>query len=403
MYRGFACGGNVEVGWGCSSLEERFYLACERINPFPLQVPVHRRPRPQQPRPSNITRPISCPELYNRQTQLALQQRDSAKMASQSPPPVVLYGYDASPFTLKIRMALRLKQIPYYFVPVSVTMPRPWLRNTLGLTYRKIPVLSIGKEVYCDTSLIGEALEMFFPPVEGWGALYPLVKGGQSRAYRSLMRGLSQFWTDRPLFNAVTGLIPAAAWRGSFGRDREAFVGHTIDADKMAANFPATWSSLDLHLSWLEPALSHQDGWIFNTSQPGLADISLFSQLKWSREVVQGSYTADLVGGDAAATDYETTVAGFDRVFNPRRYPGVFTWFRMMERYFEELPNVEITLDQASFEKDVVQQMRASRLLGRKSLLLPTPSPSLTELDEMMGLKEGAEIKIVPNDTGRDR
>lgn len=43
-------------------------------------------------------------------------------------------------------------------------MPRPLLKETLGLSYRKIPILAIGREIYCDTSLIIEALEHYFPP-----------------------------------------------------------------------------------------------------------------------------------------------------------------------------------------------------------------------------------------------
>lgn len=95
-------------------------------------------------------------------------------MASVTPP-VTLFGYDSSTFTLKVRLALRLKQIPYTFVAVPTMMPRPLLRDTFHLTYRKIPVLAIGREVYCDSSIILEALEHFFPEVEGYRSLYPKV------------------------------------------------------------------------------------------------------------------------------------------------------------------------------------------------------------------------------------
>lgn len=94
---------------------------------------------------------------------------------AQKTPIVALFGYDTSTFTLKIRLALRLKQVPYTFVPVSSMMPRPLLRDNFHLTYRKIPVLAIGREIYCDTSLIIEALEHFFPESEGYRTLYPTV------------------------------------------------------------------------------------------------------------------------------------------------------------------------------------------------------------------------------------
>lgn len=94
---------------------------------------------------------------------------------AENPPLVALFGYDTSTFTLKVRLALRLKQIPYTFVPVPTMMPRPLLRDNFHLTYRKIPVLAIGREIYCDTSIITEALEYFFPEAEGYGSLYPKV------------------------------------------------------------------------------------------------------------------------------------------------------------------------------------------------------------------------------------
>lgn len=76
-------------------------------------------------------------------------------------------------------------------------MPRPLLRNTFGVTYRKIPILAIGREVYCDTSLIIEALEHYFPSTDGWGSVYPPAEGLHNEwVYRGLARGFASFWID---------------------------------------------------------------------------------------------------------------------------------------------------------------------------------------------------------------
>ena len=104
----------------------------------------------------------------------------STHTMSTKTPLVALFGYDSSTFTLKVRLALRLKQIPYTFVSVPTMMPRPLLRDNFHLTYRKIPVLAIGREVYCDSSIIMEALEHFFPESEGYQSLYPKVSLFQS-------------------------------------------------------------------------------------------------------------------------------------------------------------------------------------------------------------------------------
>ena len=72
-------------------------------------------------------------------------------------------------------------------------MPRPVLRNTFNLTYRKISVLALGREVYYDTSIILEALEHSFP-APAHPSLYP--QATDDRDYRALMRGFAPHWTN---------------------------------------------------------------------------------------------------------------------------------------------------------------------------------------------------------------
>lgn len=89
-------------------------------------------------------------------------------------------------------------------------LPRPLLTKTFALAYRKIPVLAIGREIYCDTSLIIEALEHFFPAAEGWGTVYPKFDGLEEWVYKGLVRGFASFWTDVSFFPAFfpSSLLP---------------------------------------------------------------------------------------------------------------------------------------------------------------------------------------------------
>jgi len=80
-------------------------------------------------------------------------------------PDIVLYGYEGSPFYQKIKNLLALKQIPYNFVEQSPIGPRPDLLS-LGVTYRRIPVLVIGKDVYLDTSLMVDIISTKFDAVK---------------------------------------------------------------------------------------------------------------------------------------------------------------------------------------------------------------------------------------------
>tara|TARA_R110002003_G_scaffold143_15_gene13308 strand:+ start:10134 stop:10436 length:303 start_codon:yes stop_codon:yes gene_type:complete len=75
-------------------------------------------------------------------------------------------------------------------------LPRPLLTTTFAVHYRKIPILAIGREIYCDTSLIIEALEHYFPASAGWGSVYPKFNGLDEWTYRGLVRGFASFWTD---------------------------------------------------------------------------------------------------------------------------------------------------------------------------------------------------------------
>lgn len=312
------------------------------------------------------------------------------------PPLIVLFGYEASTFTLKLRLCLLLKQIPYTFIPVRSMMPRPLLRDNFNLTYRKIPILSIGRELYCDTSLIVEALEHFFPETEGFPTLYPRAKDG--RDYRPLIRGFASYWTDRPLFRIMCGLMPASIWASSFGRDREGLIGHQIDAEKLGKKFPENLAKMDLQLSMLEPLFgpANDTGFVFSTSAPSLADISLYYQLDWGCDMAAGRSSYNLTGGEVE----ETNTEGAEPVFNVQRYPGLSTWFQTMKRYFDNLPAVEQTMTNGP--EDILEQMRQSPAMGMKSLLLPTPNPAQADLDEKCGLVEGALVSIAPDDTGRD-
>ena len=102
-------------------------------------------------------------QLIIQTTRVQLQNSDYI-MANRSSPIIVLFGYDSSTFTLKVRLALKIKQIPYTFVKVPTMMPRPLLRDNFNLTYRKIPVLAMGRELYVDLC-VERALEPTWPGV----------------------------------------------------------------------------------------------------------------------------------------------------------------------------------------------------------------------------------------------
>lgn len=72
-------------------------------------------------------------------------------------PDIILHNYVLSPFSEKIRLLLGYCDLDWYSVTVSSALPRPELVQLTG-GYRKIPVLQIGADIYCDTKLIARKL-----------------------------------------------------------------------------------------------------------------------------------------------------------------------------------------------------------------------------------------------------
>lgn len=213
-----------------------------------------------------------------------------------------------------------------------------------------------------------------------------------------MIRGFASYWTDRPLFRVSCGLMPASIWRSAFGRDREGLIGHPIDADKLEKKIPENLSKMDMQLSMFEPMFDNEDdgSWIFSTSAPSLADISLYYELSWASDIASGKTTEHITQGETSDGELE----GATPVFNAQRYPRLFAWYRMMERYMESLPDVESKAP-ADFG-EVLKSMKEAPALGKKSLLLPTPRSTHADLDKKCGLTEGVVISIAPDDTGRN-
>src|ERR1700729_3493180 len=100
---------------------------------------------------------------------------------------LILHHYAMSPFSEKIRLIMGFKRLAWRGVSIPNVMPKP---DVIALTggYRKTPILQIGADIYCDTSLIAEVVEAMAPSP----TLYPKAAAAASRT-------LAQ-WADSTLF-----------------------------------------------------------------------------------------------------------------------------------------------------------------------------------------------------------
>ncbi|GAB1313937.1 hypothetical protein MFIFM68171_04147 [Madurella fahalii] len=146
-------------------------------------------------------------------------------------PPIILYHYPFSPYARRVIWYLRLRGIPYTQCIQPPMLPRPDLFH-LGISYRRIPLLSIGGDVYLDSRLILAKLESLAVPSTG-GSSPPLppplgAHGAGGTADRATERLLAVLTTSTGLFFHAAKLLPDSLplmQDPKFARDRADFFG----------------------------------------------------------------------------------------------------------------------------------------------------------------------------------
>lgn len=187
-------------------------------------------------------------------------------------PDIVFHHYESSPFSEKVRVCLGIKKLAWAAVNQPVIMPKPELVALTG-GYRRIPVMQIGADIYCDSQLIVRELERRFPQP----TLFP--QGDQGLAYANAM------WSDRAVFQAAVAIIfgglgdkvPVA-----FINDRTALSGRSFDPAAMQAAVPHMEVQMRAHIALLSNQLA--DGRRFLTGdRAGLVDANGYYNLWFIR------------------------------------------------------------------------------------------------------------------------
>jgi glutathione S-transferase len=107
---------------------------------------------------------------------------------------LILHHYDTSPFSEKIKKILAYKNLAWRAVEQPTIMPKPHLLPLTG-GYRRIPVLQIGAEIYCDTQLIARTIERLHPQP----SIYPPGAEGTCHVWN--------LWADRMFFWTTTSIL----------------------------------------------------------------------------------------------------------------------------------------------------------------------------------------------------
>ena len=184
-------------------------------------------------------------------------------------PEIILHHYELSTFSEKIRVAMGLKGLAWRSVDIPAAPPRPLLAPLTG-GYRRVPVLQVGADIYCDTNLIMPTLERLFPSPQS-PSLYPAGCEG-------LARGLSFAW-DRAMWIPTIGVLShfiGDMFPPEFVKDRqEGYLGIDISKAAMAPDLPVHLQQLHAQNAWLKCALADGRRFVFGDA-PSALDLTCY-------------------------------------------------------------------------------------------------------------------------------
>jgi len=184
---------------------------------------------------------------------------------------IIFHQYDVSPFSEKVRVVFGMKGLEWYACDQPVIMPKPELLALTG-AYRKIPVMQIGADIYCDSQIIIRELERRFPSPS------LMVGGDQGLGYGVGM------WTDRPLFLAVVAVLFGGDWVAdeAFVKDREKLMGRPFDIAAMREAAPHAHEQLRAQFDWLDSQLADGRSFLMGDA-PGLIDADAYYNIAFLR------------------------------------------------------------------------------------------------------------------------
>jgi glutathione S-transferase len=187
---------------------------------------------------------------------------------------IIFHHYPSSPFSEKVRVAFGIKNLSWRAVEQPVIMPKPELVPLTG-GYRKIPVMQIGADIYCDTQIILRTLEARHPEP----SIFP-VRNGLAYAI-----GL---WSDRPFFMASVAIVFAEVGDmvpEAFKQDRAKMSGSSFSVEAMKAAAPFARDQWRAHADFVAETL--EDGRPFmGGPKPGAADLHAYMNFWWIKAAI---------------------------------------------------------------------------------------------------------------------
>jgi len=189
-------------------------------------------------------------------------------------PELILHQYDTSPFSEKIRKILTHKRLSWRAVEQPTIMPKPQLLPLTG-GYRRIPVLQIGADIYCDSQLIARVLERLQPQP----TIYPGGSEGVCHATSLWADRIFFFTTTVVLFDLIGAHVPK-----EFIEDRTKLMGGRGNFADLPKQAPFAKAQCRAFGDMLEQQLADGRAFLFG-SEFSLADAACYHPVWFLRSV----------------------------------------------------------------------------------------------------------------------
>jgi glutathione S-transferase len=191
-------------------------------------------------------------------------------------PQIILFTYPESVYGRRIDWYLTLRGIPYTHSRVLNRLPRPLLSTQLSISYRRIPILAIGRDIYCDTRLIIEKCEELFSA----NRLAPSTphERGISKLLETWTIDGGPFWRTAQLIPPDAPITRDPLWLA----DRAEMSGRAWDKGVMEKGRGEAMAHMRMYMGFVEDRLIG-DGreWVLGGSKPTVADIHAIWPFDW--------------------------------------------------------------------------------------------------------------------------
>lgn len=195
----------------------------------------------------------------------------------------ILHHYPRSPFSEKVRLTFGLKKLGWSSVLQPRLAPKPDLVALTG-GYRRIPVLQIGADIYCDTRCILAEIERVKPSP----SLHPPGSEGLAR----MVAGFA----DRFLFADALGLVFALhgdRFPPELHADRARFTAGRFDGwdpERMREKLFSLRLQFRQHRAWLAAMLADGRPYLLGDAV-SIADLAAYHPLWYARENLDAAET----------------------------------------------------------------------------------------------------------------